>query len=577
MISKFPVSGDFDQYILHEVILHLVESRFSGSIELQYEEHGRILRFDKGKPCAASSAAEEEQIDSIIRAEQEPLLTDEQRQELEKNSQTKKNFGKALVDSGIISSSDLLDYNRTQAKMIFAGALREIPDSYSISEGQTSKHNPLNLNILDIIRQSILNDLQDTEVDSILDDQSITYLQKDNIEYSGHESLKEDEELKSILSHLKRGKAAKEVIGKVGLNPERTKRNFLFLKMIGWIQTTEKLNFDETDDPLAGESYPDEELGADVDDDDDGDSDDILKLLGEDETGLYDVDASLPEMPALTDPKAPIEDYMAPGPEDNESSGSFASELIKKSKRTTPVFLIVIVTIAVVIVVGGISFFIFWPKDSAETKENISFYDEKLDKEQLPLDQDFKETNENSPDQVEIKVPVEKPVVDNDIKEEKTEALLPAEEEKKETPPAEEEVKAEPVKPAEKKAEPEAKKLNNFSWEEAQTLALDTGFRQNWKKASEIWAGPLSRTAKNQFTIYLTATAVNENVSSVFEEFANSSRLRERFFVVWSTAGTHLIFWGIFPSENSAKVALANLPQRIKNYQPQIRSVASIR
>jgi hypothetical protein len=570
MISKFPDSGDFSEFILHEVILHLVETRFSGGIELQYEEYSRILRFDKGHPCAASSAADEEQIDAIIRAEIEPTLNDEHKDEIAKLDRPGSNYGKALVDSGIISSNELLDYNRTQAKLIFSGALKEIPISYSITEQESSKHNPLKLNILEIVRQSILNDLRDIEVTSKLDDLELVYIPDDGIEFSGHESIREDEEIKPIVSHLKDGKSASDVIGKVGLNPERTRRNFLFLKLVGWIKVTEKLNFVE-DDQLEDEEA--EDLGGAEIEEKSEDSDDILKLLGEDETELYDVDETLPEMPALADPnEEPDPDVMAPGPEPEES---FAEELIKKSSRKPSLFVIGIVSMAALIVIGGITTFILWPKNN-NPDEDISFYDESMDKEQLPLDQDFRETTEEAPDQVEIKVTEAKPEPQPVEKvEEKPEEKAPTEEttpvEEKTEPPVEEK------KPEIKKPEPEPRELNSYTWEEAQPKALDTGFRQNWKKASYIWEGPLSRTADNQFTIFITSSTTNENVSSVFEEFANSSRLRERFFVVYTPDKRHLILWGVFPSRNSARVAMANFPPGIKKYQPQIRSVASLK
>lgn len=635
MATRFPNSGDFRDFLLHEMLFSLIGGRFSGSLEIEYAEGTRIFHFDNGSLCAASSTAASEQLDRLIERDKSPGLPENKRKLIEDRVASGQKYSKAMVESGLMSATELLDYNRRQASFILAGGLASAPQRYRLIAGKSAQYRPLAIDPYAVIRKSVLNDLDPAVVHARLGKEDTLYLAAESSDPAAR-TVRDDAEIRAILSHLDGSRSLGEVMKKVGLNPDRTARNLLFLKLVGMLSPAGGAgNYIESAEKLAAatggggrhqrtESFREEENA------------DILKLLGDDDEAFVeephpsrerptrrtrtddDDDVILSASPASTPrPRGRYQempaDVMAPATP--PLFGDILSQQAEPVKKPAGNRFLRLVLPAVLILISvsaiAVIFIAMQQRTGSPSGQDLSFYPEGMKTEQLPLDQEFSEKKAEEP-VAQVEIPLEKTEADTVPLKPANSAPSPNTKSQPQTPAETRVVReSEPAqKPAEKAAPPAQKPaekpttvrrniepartqsvrpsateprqdgdpiVDNRSWDEAQPLALEKGVAGRWREAAAIWRGPVSRLSRGSFTILVSQTDTSTFVSSVFERFANSATLRDQFFVTTGPRNSFNICWGFFPDRAAAQRGLAALPERVKQFKPAVRPLDDLR
>jgi septal ring-binding cell division protein DamX len=215
----------------------------------------------------------------------------------------------------------------------------------------------------------------------------------------------------------------------------------------------------------------------------------------------------------------------------------------------------------VVAALALITFIIFAMVANRTDLADISFYDSDFDPSQLALEEDFtsRQRRDDSPPPLRLEAAKEAPETAAGGGEEGrvSESGQPrdetgAEEQRQTTGPA-----------------------SYADFDAAQAEALRIGHEGRWAEAAGIWNSVISVDSESRFTLIIQRSGSETQISGAFEEFANSSRLRNRFFVIRSEDRFH-VCWGLFPDAAAARRALDTLPAKIKALGPVPVDLSSI-
>jgi hypothetical protein len=241
----------------------------------------------------------------------------------------------------------------------------------------------------------------------------------------------------------------------------------------------------------------------------------------------------------------------------------------------------------------AVIFFAMQQRSGPPSGQNLSFYPEGMQTEQLALDKEFSEKKTEQPvSQVEIPLePVEtrpaaetvarpesgaKPTVKPAEQPAEKPAEKPATPVRRDVEPVKTEVAKPIAAPVNRPRQDKPVVSDNRSWDEAQPLALEAGVAGRWSDAAAIWRGPVSRLMKGSYTVLVSQSDKGSFVSSVFERFANNANLRDQFFITTS-ARTFNICWGFFPDRAAAQRGLQSLPERVMQFKPVVRPLDDLR
>lgn len=599
MITKYDDRGNFDDFLPHELLVHLVRSSFNGSIELQYEGQSRSLHFSSGRLTSAASTFHGEQVDKLIERSISTTLGDEEREALLDMVKEGHKYGQAVVEAGILSAGDLLKYSDEQARLICRNALSETPLRYDIRELEQPAHSrPLQVDLIEIVYKSLTNDVSEETVKEQLGaDESTVFMPSEHKKISSP-AIMQNPELQTVLNHLDGRRTVSELRKRVGFNPERTARALLFLRIIDWIEPVMGNSGAYMESPadiaaVTTGAYKDPEPGKADTEEDEG----ILKLLDDDSVQLEgepafsagkDVSSSKDE-PDTIKAESPFSSML--DSENEEETTSLVSLLL----RPIPLAIAGSLLVLVILYFAGV----FTPVSQTEETEqpetppaetleeqpqDLSFYDETVDEEQLPITEDFGKERSGEISAVKIDK--------DDLRQDEEQASQPEEEsgesgdqeEKTQTNPQPvDEVNSEPAE-NEKTAtgqrletnENEEEQTRSEPFARIQTRALELILSSGWQQASETWKASLKAHHADQYTLSIYTAASEANLAGVFERFANSVRLRNGFFAISQPTGNYRICWGLFATPDEALAAMESLPARISEYSPSLTKVESV-
>ena len=580
MSSHFPPSGSFDDFPFHEMVVRLLRGRFSGSVEVISGSSCRILHFDSGNLCAATSDSPAEQLDGLLEQEFSTDLRGERLRLVKEALKAGQNYGQALVGAGIIQASELLTYNRNLAEKVFAGALARGAERYRINPGKPGQYNPVPFDPLAKVRESLMTDVDEDTVKRRLRGEEAVFVATEawDRERSG---LQEDAELQLLVSNLDGVRKVGELAGRRGMNADRSRRLLYFLKIGGWIaprgaaESAEEIEQPEVilgSAAAAADAYsaPPGEKAAD--------SGEILKLLEE------DYEPSHAEGGDAEPFEQSLSAQLADGERDKRPARKWWSALrldLLLPPRVRRLLLILgpLAAVAVLLPVGIVLLLVEQPQPAGEgvvggeVGGELSFYPADVDVSQLPLDEEFAEPR-RTPSQA-LELPAEAPTEAEGVGamegEEGVESDAVAQADPQATePPAASGDEAGPDRPrAEEAAETEFR-----SFDEVRPEALERALAQRWDEAAGLWRRAVA-AGTEPYTLLIIGGANPNELYDLFQEIANSERLRDSFFVVPAdTPGSYDACWGFFPDGEAATRAADALPARVRRYGPRAAPVA---
>lgn len=570
MSSQFPPRGRFDESPLHELIVRLIRGRFSGSVEVRSEAAVRIFHFDNGHLCAATSDHPVEQLDVILEKTISPTLSREQRKLARERRQAGQPLARALVDLGVVHATELLAYNRNLAENILRGALADSPEEYRLNVGRPGQYNPVPFDPLVVVRDSILDNLDEENIARRLGDNTAVFVATGKMD-SEKGALAGDPELGLTVSNLDGRKSIGELAGRLGMNPDRTRRLLYFLSLVGWISHTSDSN--DLTQPAAGglpvgPSALAGAYGVGAKAEDDG-AEGLLKLLEEQEEGLY--------QPEQKSKPAPADDFQRSldqqlGVSHERDSLLEKNEKVKGDAPRPSAFFNLLgkiwlpVVAALLVTLGFLIVFTSMPPSG--NGEKISFYQDDLDTTQLALDEEFTDSHEAGSPAIELQLsqPDESAQIDD---------AQPQAAEETQQPPTREEstpTQEERTPPQEPETQPveTATSRNYPDFASAQDNALRAGHSGRWHEASSIWRAALNSEADKRYTLLIQSVEKSLFIADIFEKFANSAQLRDKFFILRADkeSENYLVCWGLFADAEEARAAAAALPARITAYRP---------
>ncbi len=572
MSSHFPPSGLFEDFPFHEMVVRLLRGRFSGSVEVVSGSSCRIMHFDSGNLCAATSDSPAEHLDGLLEQEFSTDLRGEQLRLVKEALKAGQNYGQALVGAGIIQASDLLTYNRNLAERIFVGALASGPERYRINPGKPGQYNPLPFNPLAKVRESLMTDVEEETVKRRLGGEEAVFVATEawDRERSG---LQEDAELQLLVSNLDGVRKVGELAGRRGMNADRSRRLLYFLKIGGWITprgTAESAEEIEQPEAILGSAAAAADAYRALPGETADDSGEILKLLEE------DYEPSQGEGGAAEPFEQSLSAQLADGERDKRPARKWWSALrldLLLPPRVRRLLLILgpLAAVAVLLPVGIVLLLVEQPQPAVEGRGELSFYPADIDVSQLPLDEDFAEPR-RTPSQA-LELPAEAPTeaegagaTEGEEGDGGAQASPQATE-----PPAASGDEAQSDRPrAEEVSEAEFR-----SFDEVRPEALERALAQRWDEAARLWHQAVAAPGTEPYTLLIIGGANPNELYDLFQEIANSERLRDRFFIVPAdTTGSYNACWGFFPDGEAALRALDALPARVQRYGPRAAPVA---
>jgi len=583
MSSQFPPRGGFEESPLHELVVKLIRGRFSGSIEVRSATTVRIFHFDSGNLCAATSDHPNEQIDTLLERTITPTLSKEEKRLVRERIEGGQPFARALVDLGVLHATELLAYNRNLAEEILRGALADSPTEYRSSPGRPAQYNPVPFDPLAVVRESVLNDLDEETIESRLGDNSTVFTATGKTE-DVKSSFNGDAELDLIISNLDGRKSIGEMAGRLGMNPDRTRRLLYFLYLLGGIAPiAERPDLSHRVVPGRAGAYADGELpDALVHDDDDTEG--ILRLLEKQEAELAGSQPGggkdMAFHRSLEEQLGDSAGSEIPHEDSSLTNGPTAESEAIRRQGAPPGFFNLLYKLwlpAVVVAVIVLVYFIMLttaPKKAPGGK--ISFYKEDVDTAQFRLDDDF--TSRPDREIPAIQLPLDKqteaetePAIEPEPQQ--SQAAAPAGE-AEEQPTQETAVSEQP--PSQEAGELEREPMPDFAdFASAHSVALPLGHRGDWSAATRLWRAGVEAESGKPYTLMIRLVDKPLYISDIFEHFANSARLRNSFFVLRSESG-YAVCWGLFADSEAAQAALDALPAAIRSLGPRTARVSSL-
>ena len=583
MSSQFPPRGGFAESPLHELVIKLIRGRFSGSVEVLSDSAVRIFHFDNGNLCAATSDHAAEQIDTLLERTISPTLSRDQRRQVQERIQAGQPFARALVDLGVLHATELLAYNRNLAEEILRGALADHPHEYRASPGRPGKYNPVPFDPLVVVRNSILNELDEAKVNARLGDGSAVFAATGKMN-GERGALADDPELKLVVSNLDGRKSTGEIAGRLGMNPDRSRRLLYFANLLGWIAPARR-SLDRAADiaPGAGRAYGGQTARYSPYTREESDSEGILRLLEQQEQAISGHVTPPSGEPQTDTFRQEFSRQFNGGSERDDLLNSPATERNRKKRplassgfpALSMKFWIPAVGFIVILVVA---FVMFSRQPESASDDKLSFYGDNVDQSQLGLDEDFTDHEDNNSSA--LKLPLRR---EQETPPAQREEPAPAEQQtgavEEEEPPAEsqpegrEEAAPQPSEPVRETTPRERYSFPDFAT--AHARALPIGHRGDWDTAAQIWRVGVEAERDRPFTLLVTTVDRRLFIADIFERFANSARLREGFFVLRGTGG-YLVCWGLFADDASALDALRSLPASIRNLGPRLATFSSL-
>lgn len=559
MSSQFPPQGRFDESPLHELIVRLIRGRFSGSVEVRSEAAVRIFHFDNGNLCAATSDHEQEQIDVILEKTISPTLSRDQRKQVKERQHAGQLLARSLVDLGLVHGTELLAYNRNLAEDILRGALADAPEDYRLKAGRPGQYNPVPFDPLVVIRDSILGSVDEQMITRRLGDNTTVFVSTGKME-GAKGTLAGDPELGLTVSNLDGRKSIGELAGRLGMNPDRTRRLLYFLYIIGWISPGREGG--DAARAQVGAQYAGQAGLAGAGADEDEDAEGILKLLEKQEDGLYQPRQE-PRPARANEFKRSLDEQLGV-PSERESlleqNGAAEGKAPRPSalyallsKIWLPVVAVLLITLGVLIAFTSV------PSDTGD--EKISFYQDDIDTSQLALNEDFTDSRVAGSPAIELQLTQpEEPPEDAEAQPQATaESQEPAQRQESTQAPGPE---TQPVEIAPARSYPD--------FASAQDDALHAGHSGRWDEASTIWGAAVNSEKDKRFTLLIQRVEKSLFIAEIFERFANSANLREKFFILRADKDSenYLVCWGLFADAAEARAAAIALPARIAAYRP---------
>jgi hypothetical protein len=561
MKSNLPPSGNFSQVPLHELLVKLLQSKFSGSMEVKAGSTTRIFHLDNGNLCAATSNHPVEKIEQILEETLVPTLRGEQKKELKRRVRGGEAIATVLIDMGVLRANDLLSYNRNLAEWVLKGALSDKASEFRLNEGKPGQYNPVPFDPMEAIRESILNDLDDETVARRLGSKETIFTTAGDFSLDKSPD-KNNPEIVLLVSNLNGTRTLGETCSRLGLNPDRSARLMYYLKLRGWIGVGGSRALGPSDEGRAvitglaqglTEAYrPRESIG-------DGDED-ILRLLEED---VYEVPADTAQggEPFSRALKAKVKKKRKEKPSDLWLPESFTDKLWAVLGAVKPYILPIGVAVAIIVAVMLIMNLRLPAPASAE----LSFYQESDDTSRAALQEEFSAEITDVPaviypvtNKIEVK-PESKPEQESETAAEETQ---PKAEEKKET----------------KTTVPRRR----VEFAAIQNEALTNLAARRWDEAAALWRDALSSNKDGPFTLKITEMPIASaaRINWVFGEIENSKPLLSKFFVLRSGEGSgnkYFVCWGLFNDYSSAEAGAESLPRSLRSaYGPTPFSIMTL-
>lgn len=559
MAYQFPPSGNFEEVPLHELLLKLARGRFSGSIEIKANKANRVFHYDNGNLCAATSDSSEEGLEHILDQTFVPTLKPSQKEEVESRLKDGGTLSSALVDLGILNANGLLSYNRNLAEWILKGALSDTPTEFRIMESEPGQYNPVPFDPMEVIRDSIVDDLDGEIVRRRLGDEDMIYIATEDSRRTDSPE-KRNPEIKLLISRLDGDQSLSSVAGNVGLNADRSLRLLYYLKLRGWIAPSgaeitgaaeEGRSVISGLSATAATAYQQDDLGEE-------DASDILRLLENDQ-----YEESTQEEPRKQPFHHSLDAELAKKragkkPAQNDKSGSLVKRIFDKALRIVKPYYL---PIGIGIIATVVIFALVTSQVGDQPPGEISFYKDTDDTSQAPLPPSFTIANSGTSART---YPVTRKFEFDDNQASENKDGQPKKVEKKEP------VKREPSK------------KRNVDFDSIQDRALNLFLEKRWSQASALWRDALTSKPGNTYTLLVNEVpaAKAERMEWVFEPISNSKSLRRRFFILRSGGGSesrYLVCWGFFQNPSSAQAELQLLPESIRtSYKATPRKLSSL-
>lgn len=562
MFSKFPPTGNFNGISLHEMLLQLIESRFSGSLEITSDDAVRTFHFDKGLLCAASSNASEEQLDGLLEREKSQSLHAEQMIEIEERRKKGQSFGQAVVDSGFIPATELLEFSSKMAEIIFMKALSGSARSYRLDQGRSFKYHPLPFDPLVVLFQSIVNDISPELVKEKLGNENKSYTRTVTY-FSAVSGLRDNPEIIQVIDQLDGKRTVKEIINDLEINPARTAGIFLFLKWMDWIESASAESVGNIDEsPLvmarAGTNFVTETTSKNLE----PEFEEPLDLMMEEDEIIEDFSDSSSETGSLTESEAgkklhetfgklldeEVETISDTQTEANDRRKQQAGQtgFMQKKSGGNFVFRILIPALGglAIIIIVALVMFSSSPSSSQPAAQSNSIEAKPSiadEKPQSPVETTHTET------------------VNTNNSVESNQVIQPATDGKKDQT---------------------SNGTQKLSFSGIQPQALHNCAIGKWTEAVKIWKQQINTGSNQGYTILITSVNKGAYLESVFERIANSAKLRNNFFILEKKQNNSQLFfacWGIFKDLTSAKAAVNTLSESIRRlYKPGVKSLAEL-
>jgi hypothetical protein len=574
MSSQFPPRGRFDESPLHELIVRLIRGRFSGSAEVRSEAAVRIFHFDSGNLCAATSDHPAEQIEVTLERTIAPTLNREQKRLLKERQQAGQPLARALVDLGALHAAELLAYNRNLAEDVLRGALADSPEEFRLNPGRPGQYNPVPFDPLVVVRDSILNDVGEDVIHDRLGDDSSVFIPTGRMD--GEKGiLHGDPELGITIANLDGRKSIGELAGRLGMNPDRTRRLLYFLYLIGWIAParTGSASPASVEGFVGTRSLSDAYAAGRAEPADDAEG--ILKLLEKQEKSLFQPSRET----SPTDEKAfkrslDREIYSDPGERNAllERKGA-PQKVIKTSRAFTLLGKLWLPAVVVVLIALGLFIALTSMPGQPAAEGPVSFYQKDTDTSQLSLDEQFVKPNNSGTPAIELQLQPQEKSAETESQGAAAQPRTNEPAQKtQEIPPDQEQ----PSVSATTKTEKPAIERTFPDFASAQSEALHAGHSGHWEDAAALWRAAVKAEKGKNLTLLIRRVERPLFIADIFEKFANSAHLREKFFVLKTDDSKgYMVCWGLFTGAEEARAALASLPDRIKAYAPAPFSISA--